>query len=492
MGISTIDKEIARVKFLAEKKYLPTMVNLVNQIARSEGFAANAAGKLELAAEEACLNIIDHAYGPDEQGHIELICQRKPGELVIAVQDKGLPFDFGLVEGESSTGLGSLLMKALVDQVRFLNLGSEGKRLELIKRLPGEHIPLPAEKDIASEPVQEAIQLQPDDYTVRLMTENDVLKMSQCIYHAYGYTYGWEFVYYPERMKEMLTGGMLTSVVTELPDQTIIGHLAMITASPEARVGETGMAVVVPRYRKNGLFQIMKIYMIDVARQRGMLGIFSEAIATHPFSQKGNISLGARETGILLGLMPPMLFKKVRENISSDRTSAVLYYLSINPHPVRRVYPPAHHRTIISRIYQHIGLNRELAVSAKPLALKQPSARVNIDIKPEICIAYLRIVDYGEDITSIIRSRLRELCLRKLDTIYLDLPLSKPETAIYCASFEQEGFFFAGLIPELQEGDVLRLQYLNNILIDRGKLEVCSEFGQQLLDYIYSSHSIRL
>ncbi|MBN1948589.1 MAG: ATP-binding protein [Candidatus Cloacimonetes bacterium] len=491
MDISAIDKEIARVRFLAEKKYLTAIVNLVNQIARNEGFAAAAAGKLELAAEEACLNIIDHAYGPDEQGHIELICQRKPGELIIAIQDKGLPFDFRLVEGVNSTGLGSLLMKALVDQVRFLNLGSEGKRLELVKRLPGEHITLPVEKDIEAEPVQEVIQLQPGDYTIRLMTENDVLKMSQCIYHAYGYTYGWEFVYYPERMKEMLNGGMLTSVVTELPDQTIIGHLAMLTDAPEARVGETGMAVVVPRYRKNSLFPIMKKYMIEVARQRGMLGIFSEAITAHPFSQKGNISIGARETGILLGLMPPMQFKKVRENIGSDRVSAVLYYLRINPHPIRRVYPPAHHRTIISRIYQHIGLDRELAESHKPKDLNQSSARVNIDIKPEICIAYLRIVEYGEDITGIIRLRLRELCLRKLDTIYLDLPLSKPETAFFCASFEQEGFFFAGLIPELQEGDVLRLQYLNNILIDRDKLDVCSEFGQQLLDYIYSNHNRR-
>ena len=43
------------------------------------------------------------------------------------------------------------------------------------------------------------------------------------------------------------------------------------------------------------------------------------------------------------------------------------------------------------------------------------------------------------------------------------------------------GFFFGGLIPELRAGDVLRLQYLNNVELDPGALVLYSDTAKQLL-----------
>jgi serine/threonine-protein kinase RsbW len=48
------------------------------------------------------------------------------------------------------------------------------------------------------------------------------------------------------------------------------------------------------------------------------------------------------------------------------------------------------------------------------------------------------------------------------------------------------GFFFAGMIPELDNGDFLRLQYLNNVKIDPSKTVVVSDFGKYLFDYIWN------
>jgi len=83
-----------------------------------------------------------------------------------------------------------------------------------------------------------------------------------------------------------------------------------------------------------------------------------------------------------------------------------------------------------------------------------------------------------------VKFRLRELCLRRIDCVYIDLPMSHPATPKFCASMEMLGFFFAGVIPEMSEGDVLRLQYLNNVDTDLGSIQIASDFGKELLDYV--------
>lgn len=39
-------------------------------------------------------------------------------------------------------------------------------------------------------------------------------------------------------------------------------------------------------------------------------------------------------------------------------------------------------------------------------------------------------------------------------------------------------------MPELRQGDYLRLQYMNNFTIDPGKVVVVSDFGKELFDYV--------
>ena len=80
--------------------------------------------------------------------------------------------------------------------------------------------------------------------------------------------------------------------------------------------------------------------------------------------------------------------------------------------------------------------------------------------------------------------RLRELCLQRVDWICLDLPLSHPGAAQYCAALEALGFFFAGVIPDLADDDILSLQYLNEIEADVASAQIASEFGKELFAYV--------
>jgi serine/threonine-protein kinase RsbW len=104
---------------------------------------------------------------------------------------------------------------------------------------------------------------------------------------------------------------------------------------------------------------------------------------------------------------------------------------------------------------------------------------------PEWSEASITVTAYGRDLPDRVRERLRALCLQRIDWIGVDLPLSHPGAREMCASLEALGFFFAGVIPELAgDGDVLRLQYLNDIDADLGSAQIASDFGKELFAYV--------
>ncbi len=69
-------------------------------------------------------------------------------------------------------------------------------------------------------------------------------------------------------------------------------------------VGHSGQAVTMPAARGQHLFTRTKRHLMDWARERGLAGMYSEATAAHPYSQRANVELGAHETGFLLGWIP--------------------------------------------------------------------------------------------------------------------------------------------------------------------------------------------
>jgi hypothetical protein len=111
-------------------------------------------------------------------------------------------------------------------------------------------------------------------------------------------------------------------------------------------------------------------------------------------------------------------------------------------------------------------------------------SRVDVEVQTEASQAVLKVVEYGQDLEELVRFRLKELCVRRVESIYLDLPLSHPAIQRYCASMEMLGFFFAGIIPEIQDGDVLLLQYYNNVELELENVQIAFDFSKELFQYV--------
>ncbi|MBN2463707.1 MAG: GNAT family N-acetyltransferase [Dehalococcoidia bacterium] len=481
------EQQVARVTLVAKVEFLPAVASFLREISNKLGLAGNDIGRLELVVEEACMNVIEHAFDPDEQGYFDVVILRKPGQVVVAVEDQGLPFDFRKFDVEKESGIGTILMKAFADEIHFLNLGRRGKRVELVKNLPYKDV----EAYISEEEKDRALPLVsvPKDVpiTIRLMKPDDSVDLARCVYRCYGYTYANGDVYFPDRVREFLESGLLIPHVALSPDDEVIGHIAIRKEYPDARIGERGQAVVDPRYRGHGLLNKLISASVENARAMGMYGTYGEAVTAHIYSQKAAFSIGARETGVLLGFTPAtMFFKKIQGENRQQRQTAVLLYTRLNEEPCRDVYPPFHHQTVIRRIYERNNLRRSImsALDVKEPVDVPPSSQVDVRVQADASRAFMLVKQYGADLEELVKFRLRELCLRRIDCIYIDLPLSHPATQKFCASLEMLGFFFAGIIPEMSEGDVLRLQYLNNVDVDLANTQIASDFGKELLDYV--------
>jgi serine/threonine-protein kinase RsbW len=161
--------------------------------------------------------------------------------------------------------------------------------------------------------------------------------------------------------------------------------------------------------------------------------------------------------------------------------------MRVNTEPKRDAYPPVAYREGAQQVIEHSGLRRSIK-NASDVEISN-SSRVSVNVRQDHNLAFLRVEEPGADLAEVVRLRLRELCLHHIDCIYLDLPLSHPATAQAGDGLRDLGFFFGCIIPEAHGGDiggdVLRLQYLNNIDIKASDVHTASDFGGELLGLIF-------
>lgn len=308
----------ARLLLPADVTYLAPALSFVESLSEKLGFPKPDGLHICLALEEAFTNVVRHGFRNDPGRQFEIICRPDSMGLSVAVRDKGMPFDpreiqpcfpTRLEKDPTAPGLGTLLMKSVVDELVFTNRGREGKELKFTKYLKGKRIdrlgqvvPAPAErgKDKANTP---GPVTPPVTFELRAMVENDAVEISRCAYRSYGYTYE-DYIYFPERIMEMNRQGLLKSVVAVDSKENFLGHMALKFNFPGDVTAECGAGSVNPAFRRLGLMGKMDEWLQQEARRSGMRGLYGRAVTSHPASQKMCLKQGYRPCGILLGNFP--------------------------------------------------------------------------------------------------------------------------------------------------------------------------------------------
>ena len=250
---------LSELQIPAQLNYLPVVVNLSKEIAEWFGFAEEKLREIELIIEESFVSVVENSFEPDDLGIIRFKISYLPGKLIFTFEDKGLPVDVDKLEMEERSALGILLIKHLADEFKFVNLGKEGKRLEVVKNLPDEEIKHLFIENTPTEP-----EPAPKDEKLKfgMLKAEDALELARLAYRAYGYTYA-SVAYLPEKLKEILEYGYLEAVTVRNSKDEFIANLGLFYEKPGAKVADSGMAIVDPRYRGHNLFKRMKMQAIE-------------------------------------------------------------------------------------------------------------------------------------------------------------------------------------------------------------------------------------
>ncbi len=129
--------------FPARFDQLDSIRGFATQAARDAGMDDSDTYDIELAVDEACTNIIEHAYQGENRGDIECTCESDAACLKLVIRDHGKPFDPSSVgapnlkddiDDRAVGGLGVFLMKHMMDEVHFEPLGESGNILTMVKR----------------------------------------------------------------------------------------------------------------------------------------------------------------------------------------------------------------------------------------------------------------------------------------------------------------------------------------------------------------------
>lgn len=128
--------------FPGNYKSLEAISEFTIQQAKQADFTPKEVYAIQTAVDEACANIIDHAYGGENIGNIKIKISEIENGLQIVLQDEGEPFDptdvpepdiTSPLEIRKERGLGIFFMRQLMDKVLFTFSKKEGNTLTLIK-----------------------------------------------------------------------------------------------------------------------------------------------------------------------------------------------------------------------------------------------------------------------------------------------------------------------------------------------------------------------
>ena len=321
--------------------------------------------------------------------------------------------------------------------------------------------------------------------TFRYLAPEEGAILSQAIRAAYGETYDVRWVYDPAEVGKRIAAGTYVSWVAESAAGELLCHEGMSLAAAGDAVGHSGQAVTMPAARGQHLFTRTKRHLMEWAQERGMAGMYSEATAAHPYSQRANLELGAHETGFLLGWIPASVDNDAATDRRPRRQSAALFYAKLNDGHERPVYAPERHREAIGKTLELCELRGSLA---DPLAEVAIPARteLHVEVEADHNLAVITARHPGADLEEAVAAERRHLFHnRNLDAVYLDLPLEDPATALLADDLERLGVSYAGIFPNPRTtGDVLRMQSLHRARVSADDLSVASDHGRELLEYV--------
>jgi anti-sigma regulatory factor (Ser/Thr protein kinase) len=135
------ESPMLELRFLSDPKRLRMVREKVQEVTEEIGCSKKLISDLIIAINEACMNIMQHAYKGDKSGEILLEIQTEHGNLEVVLTDYAAPIDPKLIrprdlDDVKPGGLGTHFIQEIMDDCTYGNLENRaGNFLRMRKKI---------------------------------------------------------------------------------------------------------------------------------------------------------------------------------------------------------------------------------------------------------------------------------------------------------------------------------------------------------------------
>ncbi|MFW2390120.1 MAG: GNAT family N-acetyltransferase [Polyangiales bacterium] len=317
---------------------------------------------------------------------------------------------------------------------------------------------------------------------VRLLRPGEAPSLIALIRACYGETYIDPSFYDQGAIERLYSEGRLHSIGAFAASDRLVGHMGISMRQYGRLSADAGMTLVDPEFRGRGIARAVAVGLAQQSVALGLVGVHDYPVTVHAATQRIGAGFGI-DTGLMLANVPADVeFHEIENAAPGARTNSLIRWLPFGRAPERTVYLPARYREQIESSYAAAHLQRR-SVSAD-LELAPGAAELGSEYDMRRRILRIAVRHSADDLPAKVRAERSSATARGALLAHIDLPLGDPATPAAVEALRAEGFFFAGLLPELRDGDALRLQCLSDSVDDSASSVLSSDATRAIEAYV--------
>ena len=317
-----------------------------------------------------------------------------------------------------------------------------------------------------------------DDIGVRLLAAEEASLLIGLIRRCYGETYIDPSFYSETMVGELLTSRRLHSIGAFTHAGQLVGHMGITARAHGGITADAGMTLVDPAFRGRGIARRVAVGLAEQSIALGLVGVHDYPVTVHAATQRIGAGFGV-DTGLMLANMPgDVVFQQMTTPAPGSRTSSLIRWLPFGLAPERTVYLPGRYREPIEALYAEASLTRTVLHADERLGAHGSELEHTYDERRQIL--RVAVTRAGSDVATRVEAEIGEAAKRGALVALVDLLLADPTAPAATETLRSQGFSFAGLLPEYRDGDVLRLQWLADV-VDETAFSVLSTDATQAI-----------
>jgi len=124
---------------MSHPENLKSIRSVMSEITLKACLSKEDSGRIILAVDETCSNIIKHSYNNDYTGKIDLTVQLEADLLIISIIDEGIKFDINSIKQRDihdikPGGFGMHIIQQVMDSVEYSHTSKGFNKIEMVKK----------------------------------------------------------------------------------------------------------------------------------------------------------------------------------------------------------------------------------------------------------------------------------------------------------------------------------------------------------------------